>query len=630
MATREGIIRITADRGAFRGSMRQMAADMTAQGHAMARNLSGPMKAGILNVGKSMKNTLNELRNGFKQVMTLGGALAGGALIKSAVEMQALYRDIEFSLSKIPGHAMSLLEIQKMIEVAADKSGQGTEKLANAFHSIFQATGNAEFGASAVEAIGVAATASGEEIDSLAGAAQLMQRKFGISSSEIEAGLTSFLQLTGSGGKSLDELTGRFAVMAGEAAAAGMTGVSGLQQLLGLLVNLDSTIGEKADPGLKMMFQTMKSGSAMMKRLSKESGMKFDADTTGLEKIRSLLTTKKGRAAAELVFTADARQVFDTLAKPFDEAMGEAKEKGLNKAEALDAALAAFDKNIKDSSKVTMTYSDVQKKAADRMKDDPSVHLRRALDKVQRALAQPKMIGAINSLVGNLPVLAEKIADLVDWIVSNPWEAAAVAGGLKVGGSFLGGALPAGGKAVAGSISKKLAKSNSELAKKAGAAAKNVGGLATAAAGVVGALGAGVAAGTALNEFVFEPQNQQYSDQINAALGFSSKGAGGIEGKKKRLAQGRKLMESLSSPTAYLNTENVAGGFLAVLGQAEHPLKRFMDAFVNLSKEQDALAKTIKKQNQDMRSGGSMRPTGTTRGPIQPSPSRPGNEPVRG
>jgi hypothetical protein len=308
--------------------MRQMAADMNAQGWAMGRALSGPMKAGLANVGKSMKNTLNDLKRGFKQVMTLGGAFAGGALIKSGVELQSLYRDIEFSLSKIPGHAMSLLEIQKMTEVAADKSGQKTEKLAQAFHGIFEATGDAQFGADAIEAIGVAATASGEEVDSLASAAQLMQRKFGISSNEIEAGLASFIQLTGSGGKSLDELTGRFAVMAGEAASAGMTGVSGLQQLLGLLVNLDSTIGEKADPGLKMIFQTMKSGSAQMKRLSKESKMKFDADMSGLDKIRKLLTTKKGRAAAEVVFTADARQVFDTLAKPFDAAMEEAKDEG--------------------------------------------------------------------------------------------------------------------------------------------------------------------------------------------------------------------------------------------------------------------------------------------------------------
>ena len=92
MATREGIIRITADRGAFRRSMRQMASDMSAQGRAMGRALSGPMKAGLANVGKSMKNTLNELRSGFKQVMTLGGVLAGGALIKSGVELQSLSR----------------------------------------------------------------------------------------------------------------------------------------------------------------------------------------------------------------------------------------------------------------------------------------------------------------------------------------------------------------------------------------------------------------------------------------------------------------------------------------------------------------------------------------------------------
>lgn len=586
-----------------------MTRDVSNEGKKMQSALSKPISKGFSNMKKSIGGMLNSMKGALRQVLTLGGGIGGAALVKSAVDLHGKYRDIEFSLSKLPEEAMSLAEIQKVIESSAEKAGQRTGEMAESFHSIFEATGDASYAAASVKAIGVAATASGESIDTLSEASQLMSRKFGISEKDLNEGLASFIALTGTGGKSIDELTGRFAVMAGEASAAGMKGVGGLQQLLGLLINLDSTIGEKADPGLKMMFQTIKSGSAQLKRLQKEARIKFDPDMTGLEKIRQLLTTKKGRAAAELVFTSDARQVFDTLAKPFDDAMGEAKEKGLSKAEALDAALSAFDANLKKASKVSMEFSDIQKKAADRMANDPSAKMRQALNKVEQAFTRPKMINAIEKLADKLPALADAVADLIEWITENPWQAAVAGVGLRAGGSFLTGAAGAGmsallGKAAGGGAAAAGAAGAGAGAAGAGAAGAGAGGIMAAGiagiaqAGLAGAaVGAGI--GVGMNAFVFDPQNQKYADMLHEAQGVTASGKYSMADKTAAIANIQQLRAEMAKN--YNGTETFFGSIASRITGSRSPFQDYEDAMANLANVQTQLAKDLNTQLQSLK-----------------------------
>jgi hypothetical protein len=344
-------------------------------GQKMGSALKKPMSAGLSAARKSLSGLGGEIKNTIKTAATLGGALAAGSLVKDAVKMQSVYRNISFSLSKIPGAAMDWNDVQTMVEENVERSGRSTEELADAFHEVFKATGDAEFARRAIETIGTAATATGEGVGSLAQASQLLKRKFDIGGQGIEDALTRFVNLTGAGGKSLDELTGRFAVMAGEASGAGLEGADGVSKLLGMLILLDNSIGEKADPGLKNLFQTLKDGTSQLKAIQKEGRVKFEPDTDALDKIKTILSKTKARAAAELKITADARTVFDELAKPFDLAMEEAKSKGMKKADALEFALAAFDANIAKASETTMKWEDIQKKATKRMEEDPSVQL---------------------------------------------------------------------------------------------------------------------------------------------------------------------------------------------------------------------------------------------------------------
>jgi hypothetical protein len=249
------------------------------------------------------------------------------------------------------------------------------------------------------------------------------------------------------------------------------------------------------------------------------------------------------------------------------------------------------------------------------------------------------MVNAVNKLASNLPILADHVADFVDWIVNNPWQAAGLAGGLKVGTSFLGGALPTGGKAITEAMSKKLAASNNKLAKSAGAAAGKLGGLAGAAGGILGAGAAGVAAGTLFNQLVADPANKKYNQAWDSAVNASSGTPSTIEGKRKSIANLRK--QSVQMAANFATPEN-AFGFIASAasrtfgkGHVESPLEQLQGAMTGLVKTQERLQRSMEKQIRITENSGKAMQNafpdkGSARGPIETPPPRPGHEPVRG
>jgi len=439
MASRDAAIRVSMRSSAFKSETRSLESHVKGVGRRMGDALKAPMSAGLNSVRKSIAGIGNTLKGTIRTAATLGGALTAGALVKDAINIQSLFRNIAFSISKIPGHVMDWQDVQALVDNAVYDTKAEVDGLAGSFHDVFKATGDASYAAKAMETVGYATVATGESVDSLTQASQLLKRKFGITEASLTDAMTRFIQLTGSGGKSLDELTGRFAVMAGEARQAGMTGTDGVSQLLGMLLLLDESIGEKADPGLKNLFQTLKTGTTQLKRIQKEGRIRIDADATALEKIKQILSSTKARAAAEMTITADARTVFDELARPFDVALEEARSKGLKKSAAIDAALEAFDQNISKASRTTMRWDDILKQHASRVDKDPSIALQDAINKVKRAFSQPKMLNAIEKMAEKLPILAEKITEFVDWVVDNPWQAVGSVAGIKIGGAALGG-----------------------------------------------------------------------------------------------------------------------------------------------------------------------------------------------
>lgn len=375
-------------------------------------------------------------------IRTAGGLAAAfslGASAKRAMGLREQFRDLEFQINKTGKAQVDWNDLYKQAFDVSQKTGESIEGVGAAMSSVFAATGDAEFARGAVKSIGDAASATGQSIDGWGNAAQLLQRKFGATAGTIADMMAIVVEKTGAGGLSLEDMSLKFGLLAGEAADAGFKGAAGLSSLLGLLTNLDSRVGEKSVPGLKILFQTLKDGSSQLKALGKESGVKFTEGTTAVEKIRALLASEKGRGAIEAKLTGETRVVFDELVKPFDAAAKAAKEGGAKTKEATDQGLAAFDRAIGELSKSTLTGAKLAEEGSKAVLEDPRVKLKTALDKLADAMLRPKLISAIDKLADKLPGIADWFAKLLDFAVDHPLLAAGgVVGGVAAKGAVGG------------------------------------------------------------------------------------------------------------------------------------------------------------------------------------------------
>jgi hypothetical protein len=248
--------------------------------------------------------------------------------------------------------------------------------------------------------------------------------------------MAAFIEKTDDGGASLDELGNRFALMAGEANEAGFKGTAGLSQLLGLVQSLNDRVGEKADPAMKKLFQTLKNGSSQLKELSKDAGIKFGPNDDAIGKIRKLLTTSRGRDALTQHLGGEARVVYDEIAKPFEEAFSAAKKSGKDTTKATKEGLDKFDAAMKEMAKTTLNANEVEKQAAARIKDDPKIKLQQAMENFEEALSTPEVYQAIDKLAASLPALASAVSKVVGFAVHSPYLAGAAAIGITGGGGF--------------------------------------------------------------------------------------------------------------------------------------------------------------------------------------------------
>lgn len=469
---REAAIRITIKNAGFLSGMRQMSVIASNTGKKMGRALSAPMSAGFVNAKASMKSMFSSVGGHMKTVGTLGGAFAIGKFMTDSVNMQHIYRNITHNINKAKGNTEDWRSIMDSINPIADKTGQTAAAMAQAFNTVFSATGDLEFTKASIEAIGVASTASGIEASKLASAMELAYRKFGIGANESEEAMTAFIEKIGIGGMSADDLNTKFAVMAGEAGAAGMTGVKGMSTLLGVMLKLDSTIGEKASPGLKAMFQFLKMNTTQLKAMEKAGGMKFTPDMTAFQQIGKILETERGRTAAETIFTADSRVVFDTLAKPFKEAYKEAMTLNKGVEQATKLGMGAYKHSLTEMSSSTMKFSELQRQTAERIREDPTVIMRKAINKMSVAFTDKRMMSAINTLAKTLPKVAEGFVNILDFILNHPALAVGGVIGAKVGLSFAGGMLTSVGTKIGTSAMALMNKGAFATGSKMGMAAK--------------------------------------------------------------------------------------------------------------------------------------------------------------
>jgi hypothetical protein len=588
MAQREASIRVTMRRGSFNQQLRGMTSQVSTAGKRMGSALSGPMSAGLSAARKSMGGLFRSLKSSVGMALRLGGALSAGIMIKGAVDLQSRYRNIAFNISKIPGEMMSWKQVQSVVEDAAAKTGQRTEDMADAFDKVFAATGDLQFTKDVLESIGVSATNSGKSASQFADVASLLRRKWGAAGDEIGDMMAKFVEKTEVGGLSVDNLTGKFDLMAGEAAAAGLNTAEGMSQLLGVIKQLDARMeAGKLTSAMNTFLQYAKDGTTQMERLQKEGQIKFEPDMTPFEKIEKMLVSPKAMKILPKVFTGTSLAIVEELSKPYLKAVKEAREAGVSMTEAREVGIEAFRDNLKEISKSTWTAQTALDELGKRM-DDPAVQMRKAMDRIQQAFTQPEMLEAIESLAKQLPWLAKKMAELIGWIAKNPWKALGAAGGLKVGGAFAGGMLPGLGRSfldwsrsvsISGATITRSAvtagATTTTAATTAGASLKA--GAATVGAGIVSVLGAGAvgaAIGGAIHDYFTGPQSEKKATEIEAAEANLRAAEKIIADPTATVEQRIEASKKIAKTPDFISMEQFMGQITSPFVEGESPLER--------------------------------------------------------
>jgi hypothetical protein len=468
MAEREARVRLSMVTGSYLGGLQQVSAatkSMLASTAAMAKTagLAGlsSMKTTALSMASSLKSALSS-------AVTFGGIAGLTMGIKKGLDLQATYKNLAFNIERATGQAVRWQDVQSTIENAAGATSRTNGEMADSFAKVFRATGDAKFAADSLKTIGTVATATGAEVDELANVTQLLQRKFGVTSNELPDALTRVIEKADAGGVGLGELGNRFALLAGEAAAAGLTGKEGISQLLGTLTALDSRVGEKSVPGMKRLLETFKAGSADLKALEKTGGVKFEADSTAFDKVRQMLSGK-GRTAIEAKLTGEARTVFDELAKPFDDALKNATKAGASQKEATEAGLAAFDAAMNKAGGSALTFERVQKEAATRGQD-AQAKMREATNKIVTALSDEKVLNGMKELAVHAPKVAEAFAKVIGWVSKNPLLGGAALVGGRLGLSFAAGSIANLGSQIGSAATGAMSKGAPGIGKAIGAA----------------------------------------------------------------------------------------------------------------------------------------------------------------
>lgn len=598
MASREASLRVTIRNAGFLAGMRQMTQTAVTTGQRIGAALSGPMKAGLASAAGTMKSMMGTLAGHMKTAATLGGAFAIGKFISDAVAMQTVYRNLAHDLGKMDPKLKDWKNVQALIAPLAEKTGQNVQDIAIGFEKVFGSTGDVEYTKKVMEAVGTVATATGKDVGQWGEVAQMAYRKFGVSVEEIPDLLARVDNQLGIGGASLETIKADFGEMATEAQNAGFKGAEGMVQLAALMRQVDNEVGEKATPALKQMFEMIKWGTAQSQALQKNGRIKFTADMTAMDKIRETLKSVEGRKAAELVFTGDARRVYDSLVKPFDKAMQNAKAQGASAKDATQAGLKAFDDALSNMALKGQTYADLQDEAKKRMEQDPSMVLKNALNKMAVAFQDERMMSAIEKLAKALPPLADGFVKLVDWVMKNPLLAAGGYVGAKIGLSFAQGALVDAGTKLGATASGWLQRTAPTAGAKLGLAAKLA--LVAAAAYIGFEIGKRIA-----NAFWDEREQLDKGAQsadIGAFNALSSKDAGQ---QKAALEQVRSQIAAIEESRSgmlgglkqFYHDASAAGAYVATGGEVGYTDTQ-ADNLAKLKRAQADLEAALKKTGQ--------------------------------
>lgn len=416
------------------------------------------MKAGASGARGALSEFGGHLKQTLTLAATLGGSISIGAAANEARTLSASYKDLAFSIRMGTGEAMSANQVQGDVTAVADRWKRSNREVQKSYSDIFQETNNLEFSKKAIDSVAKAANASGKSVDTLSNIAGTLNEKFGIGASDIDDSMATILELGNKGGASLEDMGAKLGIVGASAKMLGMSGRTGLQQVVGMLNIADDATGsfKKSLAATTALFEGL-ADPDRAKNIQKALGVNIldKGGSMRQDAIERILAKTKGKKE-ELakVFGGEELKLLVALgqnfSKAFDETKGDVKTKTA-------AAIEAYRHALTDAGKATFTGADMTKEAADR-NNDAQRNMQDAMNKFVAAFEKPEMIHAMDQLAAAAPKVAKVFGALVEFATKHPVLAGAGAIGAVAAKGALTGMVTKVGEGVMEGAGEKLAK----------------------------------------------------------------------------------------------------------------------------------------------------------------------------
>lgn len=416
---REASVKLTLDNGQFILNIKR-AGDAVEETEKKAKKSAGAWSAGMKGASGAVRELGGHVKDLIGVAGGLGAAFSMGTALQKAMSARDVYKDLAFQISTGTGKAVEWNEVQRDIEGAAGRWKRSNEEIAGSYKKLFDETGDLQFTADAIDAVAMAATASGKSVDSLTGIAGTLNEKFGITGDQMEDALASVLELGSKGGVTVEDLGEKLGIVGASAKQMGLGGAAGLRQVLGMLNAGDNVTGS-FKKNMKAVTELMETfgNTDKLKKIEKDLGIKITDKSGGATKdaLDKILTKSGGKEQIlSKVFSGDTLKLVSdygrTFQKVFNETEGNTKKK-------TDAALEAFHKALTDAGKTTLTAADLEKQAKERL-NDPSRNIQDAMNKLQAAIAKPEVYKAMDQLAQSLPILAQYLGEFIEMAIKHP------------------------------------------------------------------------------------------------------------------------------------------------------------------------------------------------------------------
>lgn len=385
MSTREAKIRLGIDGRGAEG--------------AIARLTKGAQSA-----GSGLASALSPAAGGLGAIAGITGASVGlVALTQQAIQTRSQFDKLQFSVQAGSGSLVDMSRLQDMAAASSDRWKYGMGKLSSTMQTLHDGSGDLEFVRDTLDAVAMAARASGEDLNAMGGLAGDLGEKFGISAGEMESALATVLSMSHQGGLTFNDMSGTIAKLGASAKAAGLDGEQGLKRILGFANFASDQLGSteqaveatnKLVAGLSTKdFQTKAMGLGVDVKASMSKGQGFE----------DILVDLAGKNSGEKLTQAFGAGPEGKLLVALSDVVregggGEAGRKKLK--ESLDQL-----------SRSAMSASTMQEMAAKNL-DKPGAKFEAAMSKLEQAFQSDEVAEAISTFASALPGATEGLLKL--------------------------------------------------------------------------------------------------------------------------------------------------------------------------------------------------------------------------